>query len=857
MRLGRGLASVVVFVLFLGVAVVGLDDAAAQAPVPGPLPDVVGQHAGPMADPVLSAVVEGRAVPASDPGGPPVMAPDGRAHVEVFHELSSEAIAALIVSLGGELTGEVPGVLAEALVPIDALVDLQAAPGVSYVRAVQAFGVPPEPPRPVEGSVAATISAVAKTGADAWHAAGFDGTGMKIGVIDFFNGSVWSAAQAAGELPAPAGTLCLNAGAPCDIWTWGGSVHGVGVSEVVHDMAPGAQLYLASFMTVSDVQAIINWLAANGVTVVNTSWGERYDGPGDGTGPSAVVANSAVSQGITWIKSAGNNAGVVGSREGSYWRGSWSDPDGDGFLNFQDGGEFLRTSCRFSYGVRWNDWGEASPTDYDIYGWNFSTGLWDLMAGADQTAGAPPVEYPYFGGNYCSSNVGYFAVYRYSAGGDTSDVLEYGTNGGGLSIWQNPHSAAGPIADSSTPGVLSVGAIDPASGTMIAEYSSWGPTNDGRMKPDISAPSCFPTVAYPPPSCMNGTSGAAPVVAGAAAIVQHAGAATTPSQVHSFLTGRAVDRGAAGPDNIYGVGEVMMGAPPSTDGWLRVVTNPAVPAQVTIGYDWRDTWGLTWLTMPPGTYSVSFSDIAGYTTPLPAVATVNAGATTQVVGTYQARGWLRVMTNPAVPATIYVDGFPRNDWGMWTDLPPGTYNVCFGDVGGYATPPCQQAVLTAGQTTTITGNYTPGSATDPVGYGYLRVTTSPPVPSQILLNGLPTDTWGLTWVKLIPGQYAVEFTDVPGYATPASQQISVTAGATTEYVGTFMPRGWLRVMTSPAVPSTITVDGIRRNDWGVWTDVPAGTHEVCWGPVPGHTPPACQTVAVAAGSTTTVTGAFT
>ena len=69
--------------------------------------------------------------------------------------------------------------------------------------------------------------------------------------------------------------------------------------------------------------------------MVNRSMGAPLDGPGNGTGPLADVAAYAVTRGITWLNSAGNAA------NGGYWRGSWSDPDGDGFRNFNGGDELL------------------------------------------------------------------------------------------------------------------------------------------------------------------------------------------------------------------------------------------------------------------------------------------------------------------------------------------------------------------------------------------------------------------------------------------------------------------------------------------------------------------------------------
>jgi hypothetical protein len=77
-----------------------------------------------------------------------------------------------------------------------------------------------------------------------------------------------------------------------------------------------------------------------------------------------------------------------------------------------------------------------------------------------------------------------------------------------------------------------------------------------------------------------------------------------------------------------------------------------------------------------------------------------------VTGAFTQRGFLRVTTSPAAPGTIAVDGVPRNDWGMWTDIPTGSHTVCFGGVVGYAsTPPCQPATVNPGVETDVTGTY--------------------------------------------------------------------------------------------------------------------------------------------------------
>jgi WD40-like Beta Propeller Repeat len=293
-------------------------------------------------------------------------------------------------------------------------------------------------------------------------------------------------------------------------------------------------------------------------------------------------------------------------------------------------------------------------------------------------------------------------------------------------------------------------------------------------------------------------------------------------------------------------------------GLLRVTTSPAVPSQILVNGVPRDTWGLNWVKLPPGTYTVSFTHVEGYTEPDPQTVNVTAGNTTTADGTFTQRGTLRVTTNPAVAGTISVDGIPRDDWGVWTDLPTGSHQVCFGAVEGFDPPPCQNIILTAGQQTTLSGDYTANpSAPGPTNVGMLRVTTSPAVPSQILVDGVPYDTWGLNWVKVPPGSHTVSFTHVEGYTEPNPQTVNVTAGNTTTVDGTFTQRGTLRVTTNPAVAGTISVDGIPRDDWGVWTDLPTGSHQVCFGAVQGFTAPPCQNITLTAGQQTTVTGTYT
>ena len=303
---------------------------------------------------------------------------------------------------------------------------------------------------------------------------------------------------------------------------------------------------------------------------------------------------------------------------------------------------------------------------------------------------------------------------------------------------------------------------------------------------------------------------------------------------------------------------LTIGSGPAATGMLRVVSSPAVPTQILVDGVPMDSWGLQWVKVPVGSHVVSFTDVQGFTTPAAETVVVSEGVTTEVTGVFEQRGWLQVSTSPAVPSTITVDGVAMNDWGVWTDLPAGSYEVCYGDVADFATPGCETVSVTAGATTPVTGVFTsdPG-AVGPSGHGMLRVVTDPAVPTQILIDGLPADSWGLNWLKVAPGAHIVSFTDLEGFTTPADVPVTVVAGTTSVVTGSYVQRGTLQVSTSPAVPATILVDGLPRDDWGMWTDLAVGSYQVCYGEVAGFTAPACETVPVSAGATTPVTGVFT
>jgi serine protease AprX len=113
--------------------------------------------------------------------------------------------------------------------------------------------------------------------------------------------------------------------------------------------------------------------------------------------------------------------------------------------------------------------------------------------------------------------------------------------------------------------VITVGAvddrntIDPTDDTL-ASFSSGGPTQDGRLKPEISAPGVNIRSVFlgPTTSELDGTSMATPHVAGAVALLLQKEPTLSTSQVKSRVTSNAIVPTAAGslPDNDWGFGVV-------------------------------------------------------------------------------------------------------------------------------------------------------------------------------------------------------------------------------------------------------------------------------------------------------------
>ncbi|MCK4419965.1 S8 family serine peptidase, partial [Candidatus Aerophobetes bacterium] len=85
--------------------------------------------------------------------------------------------------------------------------------------------------------------------------------------------------------------------------------------------------------------------------------------------------------------------------------------------------------------------------------------------------------------------------------------------------------------------------------------SSQGPTNDGRVKPDIMGPANVSSFTW---GRGGYTSAATPHISGAAVLVLSRYPDYTLDQLQSALEGWAVDMGGSGKDNIYGFGRLRL-----------------------------------------------------------------------------------------------------------------------------------------------------------------------------------------------------------------------------------------------------------------------------------------------------------
>ena len=256
--------------------------------------------------------------------------------VRVVIESRSPAQArAAVLAAGGRVERSARG-LVQALVAPAAVAALSERPGVARVRA---------PYTRIETAVSGEEVAAAL--ASSWHQKGFTGKGVKVAIVD---GGFAGLAdrQAAGELPANVVTQDFCGG---ELNT--SDDHGTAVAEIVHEMAPDAQLYLICVGTEVDFATAVGYVKSQGVSVVNQSMGWEGDFRNDGSGLIGSAVADARANGILWVNAAGNEAM-------SHWSGTY-DPVGPPIHKWSPSGDIGNTFlwpnggsiCGF---MKWDEW---------------------------------------------------------------------------------------------------------------------------------------------------------------------------------------------------------------------------------------------------------------------------------------------------------------------------------------------------------------------------------------------------------------------------------------------------------------------------------------------------------------------
>ena len=442
--------------------------------------------------------------------------------------------------------------LVQCSIGIRSLNELASVPGVRSIR------------RPIQPLLHATSEGVHTTGAHQYHGlTAFKSSGVKVLVLDVgFKGYRDLLGE---ELPETVTTHSFTDDGDIEA----DEVHGTGCAEIVHDMAPDAELFLANVYWTSDLIDAIEWAVEQEIDIISYSLGS-YWGPGDGTGFENSLAQWAHQNGgVVWVTSAGNAAD-------DHWSGTFNDPDGDGWHNFSGEDELLNfyvpADMGIEYGVdvylKWNDWGtwddyygySGSDQDFDFYLFIKEGNDWQLVDTSENRQ--PQYKWPWesIEGWYSLDDAQWgVAIRKINAAKDVFFDLYILTHSQGSLEYNVPESSLSTPADS--PYVIAVGAVD-AVGDYYHFYSSQGPTSDGRIKPDICAPSAVSTsdTSYGLRYITGGfagTSASCPHAAGAIALLK----GKTPfslEEIKTILYSRAIDMGEPGKDNIFGWGRLNL-----------------------------------------------------------------------------------------------------------------------------------------------------------------------------------------------------------------------------------------------------------------------------------------------------------
>jgi len=375
-----------------------------------------------------------------------------------------------------------------------------------------------------------------------WHELGVTGEGATIGVIDLgFDG--WES-LGADDFP-------VDAQANLEFQGDDDATHGAEVTEVLYDFAPGAAYILGAFQ--SDVQfcSVLQSMEEAGADVVNASVGFDNVWSTDASSGLTQCVDQVVDDGVQVFVAAGNE------RE-RYRSGALSYADDDGTIALAGESQIWMDSDDGYVDVRlrWSEtFGEARQ-DIDLKVYNRDGSLCGISADVQDGWGDP---YEGVSAGGCKSRV-YAVISSANQSADLGDLEGWLYSASGVDaefqLGEGSISLPGDTLDGVTVGAWSL------SDDSVASYSSRGPTQDGRTKPDVAAPSDVSTQSTGR-GAFQGTSAATPHAAGLGALwVSATGGRGESEALRTWMLEGAEDVGDPGVDEASGHGLIQADALP-------------------------------------------------------------------------------------------------------------------------------------------------------------------------------------------------------------------------------------------------------------------------------------------------------
>jgi len=321
------------------------------------------------------------------------------------------------------------------------------------------------------------------TGVDEYQKAGYDGSGVVIGIIDLGFAQL-TAAENNGDIP-PDPAQRTDTDYTGQGMESGNLVHGTSCAEIIYDMAPGATYRLYKISNSVHMGLAVDDGIANGVNIWSHSLGWYNRGWHDDTGEPCVVANLASQNNQIFCTSAGNRARA-------HWQGHYVDTDGDNLHEWLSRDEYNRVpepgysiadGGTFWVSLQWNT-DDGDIDNYDLYLFDDDNGG-GLLASSENAG--ENYEFISYTNNSGASEDYWISVEFIS--GDEAEFEIYSSLIHGFEFRTASNSISSPC-NATGENVISSGAVDvdffDQPHPDIMYYSSQGPTNDGAVRPTIT-----------------------------------------------------------------------------------------------------------------------------------------------------------------------------------------------------------------------------------------------------------------------------------------------------------------------------------------------------------------------------------